>query len=121
MSAWPSGLPSPEIKSYKNADKFNVIRTDMESGPPRQSRRSAHYMSSGSFTLTLTSAQMTIFRTVIVDSNSGADWITGVPLDTGGGNQPHRMRIIGVSHKLLKPQSELYSLTVKFETDEHET
>lgn len=119
MSAWPSGLPEPELKSYSSSDQYNVIRTDMESGPPRQARLSAHYMTTGSFTLTLTRAQMATFRTVVPASNYGADWVTGVPLDTGNGSKQHRMRMLKVKMKVLFPQDALYQLTVNFETDEH--
>ena len=119
MSSWPSGLPTPELKSYSNTDQFNVIRTDMESGPPRQSRLSAHFMTTGSFSLTLTSAQMATFQAIIPDSNYGADWVTGVPLDTGLGQAPHRIRMLKVSRKVLFPQDGLYKLTISFETDEH--
>jgi hypothetical protein len=121
VSTWPSSLPTPELKSYTSADNFNVIRTEMESGPPRQARRSAHFMTTGSFSLTLTKAQMLTFQGVIADSNFGADWITGTPIDSGGGNLPHRIRMLGVSRKVLFPQDGLYKLTVKFETDDHKT
>jgi len=119
MSAWPSGLPAPQLKNYTNTDLYNVIRTDMESGPPRQARRSSHYMTVGTFTLTLTSAQMASFQSAVVASNYGTDWLTGVPLDTGGGNQPHRIRLLKVTRKTVFPQDARYELTVNFETDEH--
>lgn len=120
MTAWPAGLPDPELKTYASSDKYNVLRTDMESGPPRQSRLSAHYMTTGSFTLTLSGAQMVAFRAVVPASNYGADWVTGVPLDTGLGRAEHRIRMIKVKHKVLFPQDGLYQVTVNFETDEHE-
>ena len=119
MTAWPETLPSPEIASYSTNDEYNILRTDMESGPPRQAKRSAHYMTTGSFTLKLNSSQMTDFQAVIPASNFGADWITDVPLDTGLGKKSHRMRFLGVSRKTLLPQNGLYELTIKFETDEH--
>jgi hypothetical protein len=119
MSAWPAGLPEPELKSFSSTDSFNIIRTDMESGPPRQSLRSSHFMTAGSLSLTLTTAQMDIFQAAIPASNYGADWVTGVPIDSGNGSQPHRIRLIKVSRKVLFPQDGLYKLTITYETDEH--
>ena len=119
MSDWPSGLPEPQISSYTLADEYNVIRTEMESGPARQARRSSHYMSVGSMTMTMTPAQMTTFRSVVPDSDYGAEWINGVPIDTGLGAKSHRIRLLKVSHTVLFPQDGLYKVTIQFETDEH--
>lgn len=119
MTAWPAGLPEPELSGYSIADEYNLIRTEMESGPPRQSRRSAHYMSVGNMTMTMTNAQMISFQSVIPASDYGADWITGVPIDSGTGSKPHRIRMLKVSRTVLFPQDGLYKLTVQFETDEH--
>lgn len=119
MAVWPASLPPPELNSYHNSDTFPVIKTEMESGPPRRTRFSTHYMTRGQFKMTLDAAQMTDFQNIIDSSNLSADWLTGCPIDTGRGLADHRIRMTSVQRKVVKPPDLLWAVTVSFETDEH--
>lgn len=119
MATWPGTLPAPQLSSYHNSDLLPVLKTEMESGPPRRTRYSAHYMTKGQITMTLDPTQLAAFRQLMSDSNHGTDWITGTPVDTGGGLVNHRIRITSVQRKVLLPPDKLWNVTIAFETDEH--
>lgn len=119
MSVWPASLPAPELSSYNAKDKLPIIETEMSSGPPRRTRLTAHFMTRGQITMTLNASQMSAFEQMLEDSNHTADWITGCPIDTGGGLTDHRIRITSVQRQVAVPPNKIWTVTVAFETDEH--
>lgn len=119
MSTWPAALPHPLLSSYHNADRFLILKTAMESGPPRRALKSTHYMTTGQITMVLDVANMAIFQQMLLDSRHTADWITGCPIDTGSGVRNHRIRISSVQRKVTLPPDKLWTVTISFETDEH--
>lgn len=119
MSVWPASLPAPELSSYNAKDKLPVIETEMSSGPPRRTRISAHFMTRGNMEMTLNASQMSAFETMLDDSNHTADWITGCPIDTGGGVTDHRIRITAVDRQVVIPPNQVWKVKLAFETDEH--
>lgn len=121
MAAWPAGLPAPQVQSYHTRDVAPVIRTDMESGPQRMARSSAHYMTVGQMTIALDATQHATFEQLYQDSNNGTDWITDVPIDTSGNLANHRIRITSVQRKIIRPPNVYWNVTLSFETDEHLT
>lgn len=118
MSVWPGTLPPPELSSYHNSDRYNTIKTEMESGPPQKVRFSTHFTTTGQLTMTLDPSQMAAFQSMLTNSHHTADWITGCPIDTGGGLANHRIRITSVQRKVALPPDKLWKVTVSFETDE---
>lgn len=119
MSAWPASLPAPQLSSFTARDTLPIMKTQMESGPPRRTRLSAHYMTRGQITMHLNASQMGDFEQLLTDSNQSADWITGCPIDTGGGLKDHRIRITSVQRKVELPPDKLWKVIVAYETDEH--
>lgn len=119
MSTWDATLPVPLLSSYHNSDTLPVLKTEMESGPPRRVRYSDHYMTRGQMSMVLDSTQMAAFKAMLDACNLSADWLTGCPIDTGGGLTPHRIRMTSVQRKVLVPPDKTWSVTVAFETDEH--
>ena len=118
MSAWPGSLPPPILSSFHNRDTLPIIKTEMSSGPPRRTRVTSHKMTRGQISMVLNPTQMADFQQMLIDSNQTADWITGCPIDTGGGLTPHRIRITSVQRKVTLPPDKLWSVTIAFETDE---
>lgn len=118
MSVWPASLPPPEVSSFNNRDTLPVIKTAMSAGPPRRTRVSSHYMTTGQSTMTLNASQMTDFNQMIEDSGKTADWVTDAPIDTGGGLTGHRIRITSIQRKVVLPPDKLWKITIGFETDE---
>ena len=119
MATWPVSLPDPILNSYHSADVFPVLKTEMQSGPPRRTRYSDHYLTTGQLTMVVNSTQAGTFQQLLDDSNLGTDWITGCPIDTGTGLKNHRIRITSVQRKVLTPPDQHFQITVSFETDEH--
>lgn len=119
MPAWPSGLPVPILSSYHVSDTLPVLRTNMQSGPPRAVRYSNHYLSQGQLTLVVNATQLAAIKGMMNDSNLGTDWITGTPIDTGGGLTGHRIRVRSIQRKVLVPPDVTWSVTISFETDDH--
>lgn len=118
MATWPASLPAPIIASYSVGQRVPIIRTDLESGPPRVARASHHYMSVGTFEIVVDATQHADFEQLFQDSKLGTEWIDDVPLDTAGTYTTHRVRMTDVQRRMIK-QPDTYKITVAFETDDN--
>ena len=114
---WAEVLPDMLVQGYNASHRWNVLETQMESGPKRRTRMSAHYMINGTGTLMLNKAQMDELYNVLDAANDGADWISNVRLDMGGGPKEHRARITGFQVNVVVPNI-LWRAILWWETDE---
>ena len=119
MPTWPATLPAPMTESYSTVDQFPVLQTEMQSGPPRLTRYSNHYLTTGNAELVMDSTQYAIFRQLLIDSNLGTDWITDTPIDTGGGHVNHRIRIRQVERRCINQPDNYWQISLVYETDDH--
>lgn len=124
MPAWDPSLPPFLIADYNVSDELPVIVTPMQSGPPRRTRFSGHYLSTGTLTMVATKAQVDSYQQLLAASNSGSDWITDMPLDAGAGVALNRIRVRSTKTAIMKqddPTHQIgrWKITVGFETDEH--
>lgn len=77
MAAWPSTLPLPLRSGFSIARQSGIDRTDMETGPARQRRRTRSKLHEVPIAWLLTEAQMVAFQAFFDDDiNAGADWFT---------------------------------------------
>ena len=88
MSAtWPETLPAPLVEGYGVNPATQFIRTEMETGSPRQRRRSAARMDIVTATWSFTAGQYADFRDWYDDADEGADGGSGwfaITLDYDG-------------------------------------
>ncbi len=99
MATWPETLPAPLVEGYEVAPANQAIRTEMESGAPRQRRVTAARMDIVSAAWSLSGEQFTDFRDFFDDATGGADggaaWFT-VDLDyDGSGPTSVEARFVG--------------------------
>jgi hypothetical protein len=74
---WPATLPAPLVSGYGIQPNDQTIRTDMESGSPRVRRRTAARLDEYALSVSLSDAQMAIFRAWWDDDAAGgAAWFT---------------------------------------------
>ena len=90
---WPEILPYPLLNNYSNSHELPLIRTDMESGPQRVTRKSKAYITTINFSFVADMAQQEACEEFVEhDANAGADWEI-MPSDTVGGVAYHRVKI----------------------------
>lgn len=112
---WPGTLPHPLLGGFNARRNLPLIRTEMESGPPRASRISDVVVSNINFNLVLDATQCATFETFFEgDANAGADWFL-MPVDTGQGVVNHRVRITGYGLAIISDQLKRLSLSVETE------
>lgn len=88
VAQWPSELPSlPQRAGWGYTDGENVIRTDMDAGPPKRRRRSTDAVDSQAVALNLTTAQRDVlhswYKLVLLDGSLEFSWtspLTGLPV-----------------------------------------
>lgn len=94
MEAWPANLPVPNLSGYSAKKAGAFSRTEMETGPARQRRKSRATPTQIKASWRFTKAEKAIFLNWY-DNNifSGAAWFT-VSLDIGYGMQQMTARFI---------------------------
>ncbi len=112
---WPEILPYPLLNNYSNSHELPLIRTDMESGPQRVTRKSKSYVTTINFSFVADMAQQEAFEEFFEhDANAGADWVM-MPSDTVGGVAYHRVRITSRSSSPFGFNNKTISLTLETE------
>lgn len=120
MAAWPPQLSDLILAGYSATDELPFIETPMETGPVRRTLLTSYHMTNLRASLVLDGqTQANAFRQLLVDSNYGADWITGVPIDTGTGVSVRRIRITSPTWTVLVPGS-MWSVSFSAETDDQD-
>jgi len=118
MASWPPQLSNLILSGYSATDDMPFIETPMETGPIRRTRLTSYHMTDIRGSLVLENqTQANAFRQLLKDSNYGADWITGVPLDTGTGVVARRARLVSPSWTVLVP-GKMWSVSMTIETDD---
>lgn len=89
MATWPSTLPlTVEINGYNITPSSQILRSDMEIGPPRARRITTQRDDKISFSMKLSTTQLSTFRTWFYDSstgiNGGVNWFTGLKIIVDG-------------------------------------
>jgi len=118
MAAWDNTLPPPLLSGYNARETPRMIATEMDSGPQRLTLYSAHPRLFGSAGIVVDLTQAKAFNAMYEAARLGADWLTGVPIDTGQGLATHRIRITSVQYQVLKPPDKNWKIIFTFETDE---
>lgn len=82
---WPSTLPiAVETDGYTITPSSQILRSDMEVGPPRARRVTSQRDDKISFSMKLSRDQLHIFRTWFDDSSTGlsggVNWFTGLKI-----------------------------------------
>ena len=117
MATWPAGLPHPLVSGYNATDKWRTLETQMESGPPRRTQLTGHYLITGTGTMVLDATQSATFRAFMESTKSGTEWVTGVPVDVGLGIETKRARITAVQYAVVTPLTH-YRVVYWWETDD---
>ena len=120
MAAWPAQLSDLILSGYSATDDMPLIETLMQTGPIRRTLLTSYHMTYIKGSIVLDGlAQANAFRQLLVDSNYGADWITGVPLDTGTGVVARRARLSSPVWTVLVPGS-MWSVSINIDTDDQD-
>ena len=86
MANWPNTLPKPALSGYSVEPQNAVLKTQMEAGPNRYRKRYTTVPVDIKGGLTLTAAQMAVFKTFYQTTiNQGADWFVFDGLNLGNG------------------------------------
>lgn len=117
MAAWPPSLPPMLIQGYSATHNPLVLETEMESGPKRRTRMSEHFITNGVGSMILNKSQMYALGEALSLAKDGADWMTGAPIDVGGGPLPHRIRVTGYQINVVTPGI-TWRAIIWWETDE---
>ena len=106
INNFPSGsiaLPDPKLQISSKVDP-SVLRTEMESGRPRQRAADATAREVVGLSWAMSPAQMAVFRTWHSGTiTRGADWFT-INLDLDGDNtKNYEVRLIGGNYRATRP------------------
>ena len=99
MATWPSSLPDPVRTGYTIKRNTQVIRTDMETGIPRQRRRFTAPLDVIAVTWIFSDSEFTTFENFVNnDINGGADWFD-CDLKDGQGVRTMEVRFMGGTYE----------------------
>ena len=78
MASWPNDLPAPLVDDYNEERQNQVLRTEMDAGPPQTRRRFTASIDKFSVSWVMTESQVSTLETFFEDTIGGGalsfDW-----------------------------------------------